>query len=100
MHDPLLLAGLGVSLGGALVVGLADALLSRLTLVYLDAIEANVAKLVEAVRTGANQLTVTDVDVKRDRRQNRLRACKTLGWLTLALGLGLQLTAYLIRVPF
>ena len=38
----------------------------------------------EAVRAGTAQLTVTGIDVKRDKGQDRARALKTLGWLALA----------------
>jgi hypothetical protein len=37
----IVLAGLALGLGGALVVALADAWLSQSLLVYLDAVEAN-----------------------------------------------------------
>lgn len=84
------LVGLGVALGGAAVVAAADAALSRSVLVYLDAVEANVAQLTEAVRAGSNQLRFLDTNPKRDRRQNQARALKLLGWLALLAGLGLQ----------
>jgi hypothetical protein len=99
MEYPLMLVGLGVSLGGALVVALADAWLSRLMLMYLDAIEANMVKLLEAVRTGATQVDATGIDLKRDHRQNMVRAVKTLGWMALALSFGLQLAACLTGSP-
>jgi hypothetical protein len=100
MGFSVLLAGLGFSLGGALVVALADAWLSRSFLIYVDAVEGNVGRLVEAVRAGTAQLTVTGIDVKRDKGQDRARALKTLGWLALALGFGLQIVAaYLNKLP-
>ncbi|MEI7685714.1 MAG: hypothetical protein WCL32_11870 [Planctomycetota bacterium] len=99
MQDRLLLAGLGVSLVGSLVVALADAWLSRLTLIYLDAIEANVANLVQAVRSRVDQVAATSVDPMRDRKENRARTLKTLGWLALVLGFGLQLAACLTGSP-
>jgi hypothetical protein len=89
----ILLAGLGLGLGGALVVAVADAWLSQSLLVYLDAVEANVGKVVESLRMGGGRLDVTGVDLRRDRGQNRARALKTLGWLALALGFGLQIVA-------
>jgi cell division inhibitor SulA len=92
--------GLGLSLGGALVLALADAWLSRSILVYLDAVEANVTKMVEALRAGSIHVIVTSIDLKRDRRQNLARGLKTVGWLALAAGFGLQLTAaYLTKLP-
>lgn len=87
------LAGLGLGLGGALVAGLSDAWLSRSVLIYLDAVEANVAQLVAAVREGHTTLQVTVADLRRDRGQDRARALKLLGWVLLAAGLGLQVTA-------
>ena len=100
MYDRILLAGLGLTFAGAVVVAVADAWLSRLLLVYFDAVEANVAKLVEAVRAGGTHLTVTGIDLKRDRRLDRARALKVVGWLALVLGIGVQLVAtYLSRTP-
>lgn len=95
MEFQLLVAGLGCSLGGAVVVTLADAWMSRLILIYLDALEANVGKLVEALRSGATQVDTTKIDLGRDQRQDFVRAIKLIGWLALAVGLGLQLAAVL-----
>ena len=100
MQYQMLLAGLGLTFGGAALAALADLWLSRLILVYLDAVEANVEKLAQAVRTGSTDLAVTGIDLKRDRRQNLARMLKTLGWLTLLAGLGCQMVAiYLGRPP-
>jgi hypothetical protein len=87
--------GLSMSLGGALLVALTDAWLSRLLLIYLDAVEANVEKVVEAIRSDTTQITVSGIDIKRDRRLDRARNLKTIGWLALVVGLGLQLAAHL-----
>ena len=38
-------------------------------------------------------LDITSIDPKRDRGQNQARGLKTLGWLVLALGFGLQIAA-------
>src|SRR5438309_1150744 len=95
----LLLAGLGFNLGGSLMAAVADAWLSRSILVYLDAVEANLTEAVGALRAGATQLTVTGIDARRDRGQDRARAAKTLGWLALALGFGLQLIAAWLTKP-
>ena len=54
MEPWILHIGLGLSLGGALVLALADTWLSRSLLVYLDAVESNVTKLVEALRAARN----------------------------------------------
>jgi hypothetical protein len=100
MEPWLLLVGLAFNLGGAIVLAVADAWLSRSILVYLDAVEANVAKLVDALRAGSTSVIVTGVDLKRDRGQNLARALKMIGWLALALGFGLQLAAvYVTRPP-
>jgi hypothetical protein len=99
MEYQILLAGLGVALGGAVTVALADLWLSQLFLVYLDAMEANVEKLAEAVRTGTTDLAVTGIDLKRDNRQNRARALKTLGWLAVIVGLGVQIVAAYLAKP-
>jgi hypothetical protein len=93
------LAGLGLGLGGALLAGLSDAWLSRSVLIYLDAVEANVAQLVAAVRQGRTALEVTAADLRRDRGQDRARALKSLGWVLLAAGLGLQAAACAVRRP-
>jgi hypothetical protein len=89
----LLLAGLALALAGATLVALADAWLSRSVLIYLDAVEANLGKVVELLRAGGDRLDVTGIDPKRDRGQNQARGLKSLGWLTLALGFGLQIAA-------
>lgn len=93
MASELLLAGLALALAGAVLVALADAWLSHSILKYLDAIEANVGKLVEAVRTRGSQLTVTGIDRKRDRGQDHARRLKLFGWLAMVVGFGLQIAA-------
>jgi hypothetical protein len=100
MAHELWLLGLCLSLGGALLVALTDAWLSRLLLIYLDAVEANVEKIVEAIRSETTEIAVTGIDLKRDRRLDRARNLKTGGWLALVVGLGLQLAAvYLTSGP-
>ena len=91
MHLQLQDFGLGMCFGGAILIALTDAWLSRSLLIYLDAVEANVSMIVEAFRTGNTRVVVTLIDLKRDRGQNRARALKMVGWLTLALGFGLQI---------
>jgi hypothetical protein len=76
-----------------------DACLSRSVVVYLDAVEANLAKVVELLREGGDRLEVTAMDPKRDRGQNRARALKTLGWLVLTLGFALQIAAACLARP-
>ena len=99
MESWLLLAGLGLCLLGALVVALADAWLSRSLLDYLDAVESNVAKLAKAILAGSDHVAITDIDLKRDRGQNRARGLKSAGWLALALGFGLQFAAACLTKP-
>jgi hypothetical protein len=89
-------AGLGLCLCGALVLAFADAWLSRSILIYMDAVETNLGKLVEAIRSSGTDFTVTGVDLKRDRGQDRARLLKLAGWLALILGFGLQIAAALI----
>jgi hypothetical protein len=93
MHVWPQITGLGLCLGGAVLIALADAWLSRSFLIYLDAIEASVGKIVDAFQSGNTQIAVPFIDFKRDRGQNRARALKTIGWLALAMGFGLQMTA-------
>jgi hypothetical protein len=90
MDNPIGLGGLGLMLFGAVIAGLADAWYSRAVLVYLDAVEANLEKVVEALRGGATHFTITDINLRRDRGQDRARAVKLLGWCTLVVGVGLQ----------
>jgi hypothetical protein len=90
MQSHVMFAGLGLTLGGAIIVAFADLWLSQLLLRYLDALESNVEKLVDAVRTGSTGVVVTGIDVTRDRRQNHARGLKTLGWLAFILGIGIQ----------
>ena len=89
----ILYAGLGLALAGALIIAWADAWLSRALLVYLDALEANMGRVVEAIRAGATNLKATGIDLRRDRSQERARTLKTMGWLALAAGFALQLVA-------
>ncbi len=95
----IVLAGLGVSFLGALVTTLAEARLTRSILIYLDAVEGNVREIVDAIRSGATALVVTSPDLKRDRGQERLRALKIIGWLTVALGFGTQLVGIWLSRP-
>jgi hypothetical protein len=100
MELSILHAGLGLSFGGAVVLALADAWLTRSMLAYLDAVEANVTKMVEALRAGSTYVIVTSMDVKRDQSQNVARGLKMIGWLALAAGIGFQLAAaYLTKPP-
>jgi hypothetical protein len=96
MEFGMLISGLGLAIGGALLLAIADAWLSRSILVYLDAIESNVAAVATALRASNTQLAVTGINLMRDRGQNRARALKTLGWFTMAFGFGLQLAASLL----
>jgi hypothetical protein len=91
MASWLLLTGLGFSLVGALVATLADAWLTRSLLTYLDAVEANVARLVSAVREGRVDLESSGTNLKRDDDQNKARTLKNLGGVVLAAGFALQL---------
>lgn len=95
MEFALLIGGLGLAIGGTLLVAVADAWLSRSILLYLDAVEANVAELTKALRSGGTDVAVTGMNIKRDRGQNRARAVKSLGWLAMVAGFGLQLAAVL-----
>ena len=76
-----------------------DAWLSRSMLIYLDAIEANVGKVVQALRAGGTEVAVTHINLARDRGQNQARALKTLGWLALAAGFGLQIAWVATTLP-
>jgi len=87
------IVGLGLCLAGGLIVGLADAWLSQSLLMYIDAVEANVTTLVQGSQPGGTHRKLTEIDLKRDWRLDRARGLKTLGWLVLALGFGLQLAA-------
>jgi hypothetical protein len=93
------LFGVGFSLAGALVIGFADAWLSRSMLIYLDALEANLEKMVASVRSGRTQVLVTGIDVKRDQGQNQARLVKTFGWLLLTLGFGFQFAGLYLTRP-
>jgi hypothetical protein len=93
MTSVILLAGLALSLAGAVIVAGADAWFSRSVLLYLDAVDANMRKLVESLRAGSTEVVVTRIDVEGDRGQNRARSLKTIGWLTLTAGLALQFAA-------
>jgi hypothetical protein len=81
------MVGLGLDLAGVLILALADAWFSRSVLVYLDAVEANIAKVVDVLQTGGSQFGITPMDQKRDRGQDRARLLKLLGWAVMFLGL-------------
>jgi hypothetical protein len=93
MGTVLLFAGLGLSMAAAVVLAVTDAWLSRSMLIYLDAVETNVAKIVHALRAGGTEPTVTGMNLQRDQGQDRARAIKTLAWFVMAAGFGLQLAA-------
>jgi hypothetical protein len=98
MYSGVIVSALWLSLAGTLVVALADAWLSRSILIYLDAVEANVQKIVEALRSGSTQIDFTGINLKRDLRQNQARMFKSLGWFAMASGFGLQIAvAWLTR---
>ncbi len=93
MHFEIGMVGLGLNLAGAVLVALADAWFSRSVLVYLDAVEANVAKVVSVLQSGGSHFVITEINPVRDRGQDRARSVKLLGWGVLALGLLLLLIA-------
>ncbi len=87
------MAGLGLNLAGVVMVALADAWFSRSLLVYLDEVEANLSKVVAVLQRGGDNFVITEVNLRRDRRQNQARSLKLLGWAVLALGQILLLVA-------
>jgi hypothetical protein len=93
MHLVVGMAGLGLNLAGTLILALGDAWFSRSVLVYMDAVEANLSKVVEVLQSGGNQFVITGIDLKRDRNQDRARLLKLMGWGVLALGLVLLIIA-------
>jgi hypothetical protein len=99
MHLFLTIVGLGLNVTGGLILVLADAWFSQSVLVYLDAVEANLSKVIQDLRSGGNQFVDAGVDLRRDRSQNRARFLKLLGWTALLLGFLCQLIAVLLRVP-
>jgi hypothetical protein len=93
MHLYLAITGVGLNLAGALILALADVWFSRSVLVYLDAVEANLAKVVEVLQSGGKDFIIPGVDLRRDRGQNQARSLKLVGWGVLALGFLLLLIA-------
>jgi hypothetical protein len=93
------LVGLGLGLVGSLLVAWGDAWFSRSVLIYLDAMEANLAAVVQALQGGAGGHAITPPDVLRDRGQNRARSLKSLGWCLLILGFVAQVTALTLAMP-
>jgi hypothetical protein len=90
MHYYLEIAGLGLNLLGAIILALADAWFSRSVLIYLDALESNISKVIEVLQSGGNEFVRAGIDLKRDRGQNRARSLKSLGWTVLILGFLVQ----------
>jgi len=99
MNLYLAIAGLGLNLTGAVVLALADAWFSRSVLVYLDALESNLTKVVGVLQNGGNQFDSTAIDLKRDRGQNLARSLKLLGWAILGIGFLFIFVALLLRTP-
>jgi hypothetical protein len=87
------ISGLGLNLLGAAIVALTDSRFSRVVLVYLDAVEANLVGLARALREGRTDFILQEVDVRRDRALDRSRSLKLAGWCVLILGLLLQAIA-------
>jgi hypothetical protein len=65
-------------------------------LIYLDALETNLRKVVEVLQSGGNQFVNTGINLKRDRGQDRARSLKFLGWAVLFLGFLVQFVTLLI----
>src|SRR5947209_3483847 len=82
--------GLGLNLTGAVIVALVDAWFSQALLVYLDALESNLAQAVQELQSGGSKFVPTKIDLLRDRSQNRARGLKLIGWCTLSVGFLLQ----------
>jgi hypothetical protein len=93
MHFWIGISGLGLNLGGAGIVALVDAWFSRSILLYLDALELNLSKMVKVLQSGGSQFVATEVNLRRDRAQDRGRAMKLLGWCVFIAGSLLQLVA-------
>src|ERR1700726_2483853 len=93
MHFVIGFIGLGLNLAGVIIVALGDAWFSRSVLVYLDAVESNLAKVVTVLQSGGSHFVITETDLRRDRRQDRARSVKLMGWGVLALGFLLLLIA-------
>ena len=85
------LAGLVITLIGAVVLAIADAWFSRSVLVYLDVLETNQKKAIEVLRSGGSDFEKTVTDLKRDRNQDRARSLKSLGWAALTIGFVISL---------
>src|SRR3954466_3454283 len=93
MDERILLVGLGLTFVGGLLVAAMDAWLAQLVLLYFDAVEANVEKVIESLRAGDNQVVVTEIDRTRARRLDRARGMKSVGWLVMVLGFAIQILA-------
>jgi hypothetical protein len=100
MHFLVAITGLGLNVTGALILALADAWFSQSVLVYLDAVEATLSKVIEVLRSGGKQFVDPGVDLRRDRGQDRARSLKFLGWAFLLLGFLVQLIAALLEVTW
>ena len=86
MHFMIGMVGLGLNLAGAVILALADAWFSRSVLVYLDAVEANLSKVVGVLQSGGSHFVITEINPARDRGQDRARSMKLVGWCVLSLG--------------
>jgi hypothetical protein len=98
MHLYLAIVGLGLNVIGAIILGFADAWFSRSVLVYLDALETNLANAVGVLQSGGSRFDNAAIDVKRDRGQDRARSLKLLGWAILAVGFLVNFTSLMLRI--
>jgi hypothetical protein len=89
MHFLIGIVGLGLNLAGAVMLGLAGIWFSRSVLVYLDAVEANLSKVVGVLQCGGSHFDISGIN----RGQNQARSLKLVGWGLLALGFLLVLIA-------
>jgi len=92
------IAGCGLTLAGALVLALADLWFSRSVLVYLDALETSLLNLIQVLQQGGSRFVPGEMDLARDRGQNRARFLKLVGWSFLILGFACHLALLVLGI--
>jgi hypothetical protein len=87
------ISGLVLNLFGAVLIALADRSFSWWVDTSLLALELNVARIAQLLRRGGSESLIREMDIHRDRAQERSRLWKLVGWLVLIAGYLFQVAA-------
>jgi hypothetical protein len=91
MYGWVIFSGSVLNVVGAILIALGDTWFSRSVLIYLDALEGSLSKVVDMLRSGGKDFIALEINPQRDRGQDRARSVKLVGWCVLTVGLVVQL---------